>query len=112
MPVEDRAEIKDLHRCRLRQGRTWTMTATTDLLAAVRAEALFTSNLATGSLATAAETTVAVRRAIRIHRGTRGCAVELAGADGEHPETAIPRMLWARHVIETVYATSNQEGMP
>jgi hypothetical protein len=82
---------------------TDTMTHSTDLLTAARAEALFTSHLSTESHPTRAEVTTTIRRAVRMHRGSRGCATVLAGEYGEHPETAIPRMRWALGVVHAVY---------
>ncbi|WP_188195983.1 hypothetical protein [Nonomuraea sp. SYSU D8015] len=79
---------------------------TTDFLTAARAEALFGSDLPTGSAPSGPEVTAAIRRAVRTHGGTRGCAVALAGEYGDHPETAAPRMRWALQVVRTVYARS------
>ncbi|MEU4689835.1 hypothetical protein [Actinoplanes sp. NPDC023714] len=66
------------------------------MIDAARAEALFASILPTGSLPGAAETTTAIRSAVRRYGGVRGCAAEMAHAYGEHPETAARRMRWAR----------------
>jgi len=74
-----------------------------DMLVAARAEALFTSDLSTNSQPDALEVAEAIRRAIQAYRGTRGCAAEVAAAYGDHPETAAPRMRWARSVVETTY---------
>jgi hypothetical protein len=80
------------------------MTTSTDLLTAARAEALFTSDLSTTSHPTKAEVTTTIRRVIRTHGGSRGCATMLAGEYGEHPETAAARMRWALGVIHALYA--------
>ncbi|GGZ29692.1 hypothetical protein [Streptomyces poonensis] len=82
---------------------TTTMIHPTDLLTAARAEALFSSGLATGSQLTSMETAEAIRGAIRAHGGTRGCAAVLAAAYGDCPETAVPRMRWALRTIRTLY---------
>ncbi|MFC8434006.1 hypothetical protein [Streptomyces sp. NPDC057253] len=74
-----------------------------DLLTAARAEALFTSDLSTGSEPTRAEIAAAIRRAILDHGGSRGCATILAWAYGERPETAVPRMRWALGRVRAVY---------
>jgi hypothetical protein len=66
-----------------------------DLLTAARAEALFSSDLVTGSDPTRAELGAAIRCAILRNGGSRGCAGTLACAYGERPETAVPRMRWA-----------------
>ncbi|TMR14700.1 hypothetical protein ETD86_28405 [Nonomuraea turkmeniaca] len=85
---------------------------TTDLLTAARAEALFGSELPTGSAPSDAEVAAAIRRAVRRHGGTRGCAVVLAGEYGEHPETAAPRMRWALGVVRGAYPRRPKRGIP
>src|SRR6266496_2883478 len=77
-----------------------------DMLTVARAEALFASDLSAASEPTAAEVADAIRRAIHLHGGTRGCAAELAAAYGDRPETAVPRMRWARRVVARVYGSS------
>jgi hypothetical protein len=84
------------------------MTDPTYLLTAARAEALFVSDLSTTSHPTSAEVTATIRRVIRTHHGSRGCATVLAGEYGEHPETAAPRMRWALGVAQAVYAKRPQ----
>ena len=39
-------------------------------------------------------------------RATRGCAGEVAAAYGGHPETAAPRMRWARAVVDNLFLRS------
>jgi hypothetical protein len=79
------------------------MTHTPDVLTAARAEALFTSDLsAMGQLSTV-EIAAAIRQAVHRHGGSRGCAANVAQAYGERPETAAPRMRWARQMIATAY---------
>jgi hypothetical protein len=75
---------------------------TTPLLAAARAEALFTSQLATGSRPTFAVLDTAIRVAVRAF-GVRGCAGQVAAEYGDHPELAVPRMRWAREVVDRAY---------
>ena len=79
-----------------------TTTSKATVLAAARAEALFTSQLATGSQPTYGIVHTAIRIAVRTH-GVRGCAAYVAGEYGEHPELAAPRMRWARDVVEQLY---------
>ncbi|RZU53371.1 hypothetical protein EV385_5292 [Krasilnikovia cinnamomea] len=79
------------------------MNQSTDLLNAARAEALFTSPLSALGQPGPAEVTDAIRRSVRAHRGTRGCAIEVAGEYGDHPETAVPRMRWALQCIEAMH---------
>ena len=71
-------------------------------LAAARAEALFTSQLPTGSQPTLAVIETAIRVAVRA-LGVRGCAGRVATEYGDHPELAVARMRWARDVVEQVY---------
>lgn len=71
-------------------------------LAAARAEALFTSQLSTGSRPTLAVLDTAIRVAVRSF-GVRGCAGHVATEFGDHPELAVARMRWARDVVEQVY---------
>ena len=76
---------------------------TTTLLSAARAEALFTSQLATGSHPTYDVVETAIRVAVRAHGGVRGCAADVAAEFGDYPEVAAPRMRWARSVVEQLY---------
>ena len=36
--------------------------------------------------------------------GSDGCAAVVAQEFGDHPETAVRRMRWVRHIMETAYA--------
>ncbi len=81
-----------------------------DLPAAAQAEALFTSDLSAFTHHTQATVEAAIRRAIRAHGGIRGCAGEAAAAYGEHPETAAPRMRWARAVVEGILRPGRTPG--
>jgi hypothetical protein len=74
-----------------------------DRLADARAEALFASELSATVDPTPDEVTAAIRRALLRHGGVRGCAGEVAAAYGERPETAAPRMRWARSVVRSCY---------
>jgi hypothetical protein len=77
----------------------------TDLLTVARAEALFSSDLPTGTRPTRAEATAVISDAVRTHGGIRSCATVLAGEYGDHPETAVPRMRWALAAIRALYPT-------
>jgi hypothetical protein len=79
------------------------MATTTTPLTAARAEALFTSQLSTGSHPTYDVVEEAIRFAVRTHGGVRGCAGDVAAEFGDHPELAVPRMRWARDVVEQLY---------
>jgi hypothetical protein len=69
-----------------------------------RAEALFVTNLQRSECPTPDEIKLAVRHAIRQHGGSRNCAALVAHEFGEHPETAVARMQWARQAVEVAYA--------
>jgi hypothetical protein len=80
------------------------MTTTTTALTAARAEALFTSHLSTGSRPAYDVVEQAIRLAVRAHGGVRGCAADVASEYGDHPDVAVPRMRWARDVVDDLYA--------
>ena len=67
-------------------------------ISAARADALFASALQRSDEPCAAQIHQAIAAAVRAF-GTRGCAARVAEAYGEHPETAGPRMRWARAAI-------------
>jgi hypothetical protein len=74
----------------------------TQILAA-RAAALFASDLSAGTRPAITTVDAAIAGAVRSCGGTRGCVATLATAYGDCPETAVPRMRWAREVVQTVY---------
>jgi hypothetical protein len=78
---------------------------------AVRAEALFASILQSSDEPAADEVRVAVISTLR-RLGLRGCATRVAGEFGEHPETAVNRMVWALSVVRTVYPTPAEPARP
>src|SRR4051812_11726529 len=80
------------------------MDRTVDYLTAARAEALFVSDLSAWAGPTRADVVAAIRQAVRMRGGTRGCAGEVAAAYGDHPEVAAPRMRWARGMVDSVFA--------
>ena len=73
------------------------------LLTDVRSEALFASPLQQADDPTPAEVRAAVTTAVRTF-GSRGCAARMAQEFGDHPDTALPRMCWARQMVSQVYA--------
>src|SRR5262245_50630947 len=93
---------------------TWkdkTLTSQTNVNA-IRCEALFASALQRSDQPSVAEVREAVRRAVA-HLGSRGCAARVAQEFGDHPETAILRMQWAREIIEEAFlSTLSGTGMP
>ena len=68
-------------------------------ISTARADALFVSALQRSEEPSAAQVQQAIAAAIRAF-GARGCAARVAQAYGEHPEIAVPRMRWARAVVE------------
>ena len=70
--------------------------ATHDLaIGTARADALFASALQRSDQPSAVEVQRAIAAALASF-GIGGCAARVAQAYGEHPETAAPRMRWAR----------------
>jgi hypothetical protein len=64
---------------------------------AIRVDALFASALQRGDHPSAREVRQAVAAAVETF-GQRGCAGRVAQEFGDHPETAVTRMRWARQV--------------
>jgi hypothetical protein len=69
---------------------------------AVRAEALFVSSLQCSESPAAEQVRSAVTAALR-ELGSRGCAARVAAEFGDHPETAVPRMVWALALVRATY---------
>jgi hypothetical protein len=67
-------------------------------ISTARADALFVSALQRSEEPSAAQVRLAIVAAIR-EFGARGCAARVAQAYGEHPETAVLRMRWARAMV-------------
>ncbi|MCW2505441.1 MAG: hypothetical protein JWO79_3725 [Actinomycetia bacterium] len=80
-------------------------------LAAIRAEALFVSAVQAGDAPTPDQVRRAVAETLR-RLGVRGCAAQLAGEFGDHPETAVARMTWALETVSTVYAAPSALPAP
>jgi hypothetical protein len=71
---------------------------------AVRAEALFASTLQSSEMPSAERVRGTVAATLRL-LGSRGCAAQVAGEFGDHPETAVARMTWALATVRAVYPT-------
>jgi hypothetical protein len=82
--------------------------ATYDLSIGTRADALFASALQRSDEPSAAQVRQAIAAAVRAF-GARGCAARVAQAYGEHPETAVPRMRWARTAVTGVSGGARPE---
>ena len=76
-----------------------------------RADALFASALQHSDDPSAAQVQQAIAAAVRAF-GTRGCAARVAQAYGEHPETAMPRMRWARAMVAATSRGAYPAWMP
>jgi hypothetical protein len=74
-------------------------------ISAVRADALFVSTLQRSDEPTAGQVRQAVATAVRSF-GRRGCAERVAQEFGDHPDTAGPRMRWARLMTGEAFASS------
>lgn len=73
--------------------------ATYDLtISTARADALFASPLQRSDAPTPAQVHQAIAAAVAAF-GIQGCAARVAQAYGEHPETAVLRMRWARAAV-------------
>jgi hypothetical protein len=78
---------------------------------AVRAEALFASILQPSGSPSPDEVRRAVATTLR-RLGVRGCAAQMAGEFGDHPDTAPARMSWALATIHTVYQPPSMTTAP
>ena len=69
---------------------------------AVRAEALFLSALQPSGAPSPDQVRRAVATTLR-RLGVRGCAAQVAGEFGDHPDTAVARMSWALATVHAIY---------
>lgn len=74
-------------------------------ISAARADALFVSALQCSQEPTAGEVRQAITETVRAFGG-RGCAARVAQEFGDHPDTAVARMRWARAVTSAVFGGS------
>ncbi len=65
---------------------------------AARADALFASALQRSDEPSSGQVRRAIAAAVAAYGGS-GCAARVAQAFGEHPETAVTRMRWARRMV-------------
>jgi hypothetical protein len=80
-------------------------------ISTARADALFASTLQRSDDPSAAQIRQAILMAIRA-AGARGCAAQVAQAYGEHPETAMPRMRWARAEVTRAFGGTRDGAQP
>jgi hypothetical protein len=72
-------------------------------ISAVRADALFVSALQRCEHPSTGEVRQAVAAAVRAF-GEDGCAERMAQEFGDHPETAVTRMRWARELVDEAFS--------
>jgi hypothetical protein len=78
---------------------------------AARTGALFASTLQPSGSPSPGQ----IRRAVTAmlqRLGVRGCAAQVAGEFGDHPDTAVARMSWALATIQTVYPVPPTAAAP
>jgi hypothetical protein len=80
-------------------------------ISTARADALFASALQRSDEPGAAQVRQAIAAAIRAY-GARGCAARVAQEYGEHPETAVLRMRWARATVTGAFGWAWPEPAP
>jgi hypothetical protein len=80
-------------------------------VSAVRADAVFMSGLQRRDEPTVGQVRQAVAAAIRAF-GSSGCTARVAQEFGDHPETAVIRMRWARRVAREAFADPAPEQGP
>jgi len=78
-------------------------------ITAIRSEALFVSALQRSDDPSAKQVQQAITRAVREY-GSRGCAARVAQEFGDHPESAVARMRWAREVVTAAFAAPSHEA--
>jgi hypothetical protein len=77
-------------------------------ISAIRADALFVSALQSCDKPSAGEVRQAVTAAFRAF-GERGCVEQVAQEFGDHPETAVMRMRWARQLAGGAFSDPGPE---
>ena len=77
-------------------------------ISTVRADALFASALQCSDEPSAAQVDQAIAAAVQAF-GTRGCAARVAQAYGDHPETTVMRMRWARATVIGAFEGASPE---
>jgi hypothetical protein len=77
---------------------------------AVRSEALFVSALQRSDDPSVVQIKDAIARAVR-EFGGRGCAERVAQEFGDHPETAVNRMRWARQAVDDSFRVTRPKAV-
>jgi hypothetical protein len=78
---------------------------------AIRAEALFASPVQSSESPSSDQVRHAIATTLR-RFGIRGCAAQLAGECGDHPDTAAARMTWALAMVRATYPTPSTTPAP
>jgi hypothetical protein len=76
--------------------------ASRPIIECARAQALFVSDLQPHEEPTVERVQATIAEVIRRY-GVRGCLARVAEEYGEHPETAVARMRWARETAERAF---------
>src|SRR6266508_1904288 len=74
----------------------------------VRCEALFASALQRSQSPTPTQVRQAIMWTVR-DLGSQGCAERVAQEFGDHPETAVARMRWARQLVAEAFAPARRD---
>ncbi|WP_433611630.1 hypothetical protein ACQP2P_44845 [Dactylosporangium sp. CA-139114] len=77
---------------------------------AVRAEALFASDLQGSQTPARSEIRMAIAATLR-RVGVQGCAARVASEFGDHPETAVARMAWALAQVRATYPAEESKTL-
>jgi hypothetical protein len=80
-------------------------------ISAVRADALFVSALQRCEHPSSGQVRQAVAAAVR-EFGQHGCAGRMAQEFGDHPETAVIRMRWARDLVGKAFSDPVPRRLP
>lgn len=78
------------------------MTAVVLDVRAAQAEALFCSQVQPSERPGPVQVVESIAAMARKY-GSRGCAAMVAVEFGDHPDTAVPRMAWARDLVAATY---------
>ena len=81
------------------------LNATSASASSIRADALFASALQRSDRPGPGQVRQAIAGAVARY-GDSGCAARVAQAFGEHPETAVTRMRWARRTVADAFGAA------
>jgi hypothetical protein len=80
------------------------------LRVATLCEALFASDLQSSEFPQPRQVRAAVRNAI-LTLGVRECVLRVAQEFGDHPDSAVRRMLWAREAVSLAYRGGHPDAV-